>query len=382
MKYAQRASVSPFFAMEVMKAANQREQAGNPVFHMEVGQPATSAPSRVIEAAKRALDTKVIGYTEALGIPELRAAIAKHYSDMYGIDVDPQRVIVTTGSSAGFLLSFLSLFNPSERVVLAEPGYPAYRNIMKSVDLEAVGIACGPKTNFQPSPELIDKLDGPLHGLLVASPANPTGTMLSPAELKNLVDYCDDRKMHFISDEIYHGLTYTQDAVSALSYSDKAIIINSFSKYFSMTGWRLGWMIVPQELISIIEKLSQSLFISAPAVSQYAAVEAFNCVDELESFKANYEKNRALLLRELPKLGMNKLAAADGAFYIYADISHLSNDSMDFCKRMLNECGVAATPGIDFDPHNGNRFVRFSFAGSYDVMQKAIDALKGWLPSQ
>ncbi len=382
MKYAQRASVSPFFAMEVMKAANQREQAGNPVFHMEVGQPATSAPSRVIEAAKRALDTKVIGYTEALGIPELRAAIAKHYSDMYGIDVDPQRVIVTTGSSAGFLLSFLSLFNPSERVVLAEPGYPAYRNIMKSVDLEAVGIACGPKTNFQPSPELIDKLDGPLHGLLVASPANPTGTMLSPAELKNLVDYCDDRKMHFISDEIYHGLTYTQDAVSALSYSDKAIIINSFSKYFSMTGWRLGWMIVPQELISIIEKLSQSLFISAPAVSQFAAVEAFNCVDELESFKANYEKNRALLLRELPKLGMNKLAAADGAFYIYADISHLSNDSMDFCKRMLNECGVAATPGIDFDPHNGNRFVRFSFAGSYDVMQKAIDALKGWLPSQ
>lgn len=362
-----------------MKAANSRAAEGKPVFHMEVGQPATSAPARVLEAAKEALSSKVIGYTEALGIPELRTAIATHYKDMYGLDVDPRRVIVTTGSSAGFLLSFLSLFNPGDRVVLAEPGYPAYRNIMGAVDLEAVGLPCGPETNFQPSPALIDTISGSLQGLLVASPANPTGTMLSPQELEDLIAYCEAKKMHFISDEIYHGLTYGQKAVSALSYSDKAIIINSFSKYFSMTGWRLGWMIVPEDLVSTIERLSQSLYISAPAVSQYAALEAFNCKDELEGFIANYAKNRELLLREMPKIGLDKLAAADGAFYIYADVSHLTDDSMEFCKRMLDECGVAATPGLDFDPVRGKHFVRFSFAGAYTDMENAVLALKGWL---
>lgn len=379
VKYATRADVSPFLAMEVMKAANQREREGLPVFHMEVGQPATSAPSKVIEAAKRALDNEVIGYTEALGLPQLRKAIADHYRQMYNIDLDPKRVVVTTGSSAGFLLSFLSLFNPGDRVVLAEPGYPAYRNIMGAVDLKAVGIPCGPQTNFQPSPALIDEIKEPLHGLLVASPANPTGTMLSPDALKSLVDYCVDRKMHFISDEIYHGLTYAQEAVSALSFSQDAIIINSFSKYFSMTGWRLGWMIVPEALVGTIERLTQSLYISAPAVSQYAAIEAFNCTDELEIFKANYAKNRALLLTELPKIGFDKLAAADGAFYIYADVQHLTNDSMDFCKKMLNECGVATTPGLDFDPIDGKNFIRLSFAGSYSDMENAMNALRTWL---
>jgi len=380
--YPSRGDITPFFAMEVMKEANKREAEGKPVFHMEVGQPATSAPSLVKEAAARALKDHPIGYTEALGIPPLREAIAQHYSDIYGVDVSSSRVVITTGSSGGFLLSFLSLFGKGDRVVLAEPGYPAYRNILKSLDVEAVGLPCGPETNFQPSPALMDTLDGPLNGLLVASPANPTGTMLKPEELEALVGYCRDRKMHFISDEIYHGLTYGTQMVSALSYSDDVVVINSFSKYFSMTGWRLGWMIVSEELAVRMEKLAQSLFISAPALSQYAAVEAFKCRDELESYKKNYERNRAILLQELPKIGLDKLAAADGAFYIYADVRHLTDDSMTFCKNMLAECGVAATPGLDFDPVRGHHYIRLSFAGATSVIEGAVDALRRWLPSQ
>nr|WP_277348905.1 aminotransferase class I/II-fold pyridoxal phosphate-dependent enzyme [Sneathiella limimaris] len=346
---------------------------------MEVGQPATSAPAPVMEAAKKALDTRPIGYTEALGIPELREAIAGHYQNMYDLDLPADRIVVTTGSSAGFLLSFLSMFNAGDRVALAEPGYPAYRNIMKAVDLNAVGISCGPDTNFQPSPELLASFRDQLDGLLVASPSNPTGTMLTPTALKDLVDYCKSEKIAFISDEIYHGLTYGQKAVSALSYSSDAVIINSFSKYFSMTGWRLGWMVVPETLLKPIEKLTQSLYISAPAISQYAAVEAFNCEDELEGFIGNYARNRDLLLTEFPKLGLDKLAAADGAFYIYADVSHLTDDSMKFCQEMLDVTGVAATPGIDFDPNLGHKFVRFSFAGSFEDMRGAVYALKSWL---
>ncbi|MCG8493522.1 MAG: aminotransferase class I/II-fold pyridoxal phosphate-dependent enzyme [Sneathiellales bacterium] len=361
-----------------MKEANKREEQGLPVYHMEVGQPATSAAGAVKEAAAKALVDQPIGYTEALGIPPLRKAIAAHYGREYGVDIDPARVVVTTGSSGGFLLSFLSLFDAGDRVALAEPGYPAYRNILKSLDVEPVGLPCGPESNFQPTPTLLDTLEGDLQGLLVASPANPTGTMLSPDELRALVDYCESREMHFISDEIYHGLTYGTEEVTALSYSDNAIIINSFSKYFSMTGWRLGWMIVPERLAEKIEKIAQSLFISAPALSQYAAVEAFNCKQELESYKATYVANRELLLREFPRIGLDKLAAADGAFYIYADVSHLTDDSMVFCKEMLNECGVAATPGLDFDPHQGHKYVRFSFAGATEVIEGAIEALRIW----
>ncbi|MEH6495174.1 MAG: aminotransferase class I/II-fold pyridoxal phosphate-dependent enzyme [Pseudomonas marincola] len=379
MKHTSRGDVSPFLVMEVLKAANVRESQGKTVYHMEVGQPATSAPAPVLEAAKDALDTKSIGYTEALGIPPLRKAIANHYLEMYGIDLDPKRVVVTTGSSTGFLLSFLSLFNPDDRVVLAEPGYPAYRNILGSVDVEAVGLPCGPETNFQPSPELIDTIEGPLHGLLVASPANPTGTMLTPDELEKLIKYCHGRGMHFISDEIYHGLTYGQKAVSALSYSDDVIIINSFSKYFSMTGWRLGWMIVPEDLLGSIERLSQSMFISAPTLSQYAALAAFDCKDELEGYIDNYAKNREILLRELPKMGLANFAEAHGAFYIYVNVSHLTDDSLKFCQRMLDECGVAATPGLDFDPHRGHEYIRLSFAGATDVIEGAVVALRKWL---
>lgn len=382
MIYPTRGDITPFFAMEVMKEANKRESEGKPVFHMEVGQPATSAPSRVIDAAARALKDQPIGYTEALGIPPLRTAIARHYGDMYGIDLDPSRVVVTTGSSGGFLLSFLSLFAVGDRVALAEPGYPAYRNILQSLDVEPVGLPCGPETNFQPTPALLDTIEGDLNGLLVASPANPTGTMLQPKELEALIGYCRDRNMHFISDEIYHGLTYGTETVSALSYSDDVIVINSFSKYFSMTGWRLGWMVVSEKLAGRMEKLAQSLFISAPALSQYAAIDAFQCTDELEAYKANYEQNRDLLLRELPLMGLDKLAAADGAFYIYANVSHLTDDSMVFCRQMLTECGVAATPGLDFDPARGQHYIRLSFAGATEVIEGAVEALRNWLKTQ
>ena len=379
MKIANRGEVSPFYAMEVMKAANQLETDGKRVFHMEVGQPATSAPKAVLQAAEKTLQEGSIGYTEALGIPPLRRAIADHYGKMYNVDLDPSRVVVTTGSSTGFLLSFLSLFSTGDRVALAEPGYPAYRNILGALDIEAVGLPCGPETNFQPSPELMDSLSAPVDGLLVASPSNPTGTMLSPDELKNLLGYCADKNINFISDEIYHGLTYEQDAVTALQYTDDVVIINSFSKYFSMTGWRLGWMVVPDHLVSVVEKLAQSLFISAPSISQYAGVAAFDCEDEVNGYIAAYAKNREMLLRELPKIGFDKLAAADGAFYIYVNVSHLTDNSMEFCRKMLTECGVATTPGIDFDPHRGHEYIRLSFAGAYDEMVGAVEALRGWL---
>ena len=380
MSLSSRGNISPFIAMEVLKSANEREQAGHPVYHMEVGQPATSAASKVIEAAKYALDHEQIGYTDALGIASLRRAIAAHYGTFYGLDIPASRVVVTTGSSGAFLLSFLAAFEKADRVVLAEPGYPAYRNILTSLEIEPVGLSCHAETNFQPTPELIDSVPGKLNGLLVASPSNPAGTMLHREELSALVDYCQDRDIQFISDEIYHGICYDEPATSALSFTDDAIIINSFSKYFSMTGWRLGWMVVPEKFIAPVEKLAQSLFISPPALSQYAAVAAFDCMDELDGYVKVYARNRDILLREFPKMGLSKLASADGAFYIYADVRHLTNDSVGFCEQMLAETGVAATPGLDFDPHRGNGFVRFSFAGSTETIENAVECLKNWAP--
>ncbi|MCC3305977.1 pyridoxal phosphate-dependent aminotransferase [Sneathiella sp. HT1-7] len=370
--------ISPFIAMEVLKAANLREQNGGEVFHMEVGQPGTPAPSKVLAAAKDALDNKQIGYTDALGIAPLREAIARHYKDFYGVNIPKERVVVTTGSSGGFLLSFLSAFEKGDGIVLAEPGYPAYRNILTSLDLVPVGLPCHSETNFQPTPELIDTVSEPIAGLLVASPSNPTGTMIKRDELAALVEYCASRDLQFISDEIYHGITYDTPATTALELTDEAIIINSFSKYFSMTGWRLGWMIVPERMISTIEKLAQNIFISPPALSQYAAVAAFDCIDEMEENVRGYARNREILLRELPKLGLTRLAAADGAFYVYADVRDYTNDSVAFCQKMLDETGVAATPGLDFDPHRGNGYVRFSFAGPTATIEKVIESLKNW----
>jgi aspartate/methionine/tyrosine aminotransferase len=371
--------IQPFIAMEIMKAANERERAGDPVFHMEVGQPAQSAPSKVIEKAREALTNEKLGYTDALGIPALRTALSDHYAETYDVDVPPSRIVITTGSSGAFLLSFLAAFNMGNRVVLAEPGYPAYRNILTSLSMDPVGLPCYPETNFQPTPELLDSIEGTLHGLLVASPSNPTGTMLNRAELESLTEYCRERKMQFISDEIYHGIVYGEPATTVFAIDTNAIIINSFSKFFSMTGWRLGWMIVPEHLVSAVEKLAQNLFISPPALSQHAALAAFDCSGELNGYLEIYAKNREILLRELPKMGLTKLASAEGAFYIYADVRHLTNDSMDFCRRMLAETGIAATPGLDFDPHRGSGYVRFSFAGPTAVIEEAVSILTKWL---
>ena len=378
LKLSQRGQVPPFIVMDVMRAANERAASGADVLHLEVGQPSTGAPSKVIEAAKAVLGLDALGYTEALGIPPLREAIARHYRDLYDVVVDPARIVITTGSSGAFLLAFLAAFDPGDRVALAAPSYPAYRNILRALDLVPIELEAGPEERYQASVALLDRANEPLAGLIVASPANPTGTMLSPAHLAALARHCEGRGIRFISDEIYHGLTFGQTAATALAFSDEAIVVNSFSKYFSMTGWRLGWMVVPPAMIRAVECLAQNLYISPPSLSQHAALAVWDCRDELEANVARYAANRALLLEELPKAGFDRLAPADGAFYLYADVPHLTNDSEGFCRRMLAETGVAVTPGIDFDPARGRATLRFCFAGSTETMAEAARRLRAW----
>lgn len=378
IKAAARGAIPPFMVMEVMRAAGEREAAGGEVLHLEVGQPSTSAPSGALAMAKAALDADVLGYTEAFGLRELRAAISAHYKTFYGLDVPLERIIVTTGASGAFVLGFLAAFDPGDRIALALPGYPGYRHIATAVGLEPVPIEAGPETRFQPSVALLDAIEGPIDGLVVASPSNPAGTMLAPDDLAELAAYCERRGIRLVSDEIYHGICFGYDAASAAAYSETAIVINSFSKYFSMTGWRLGWMVVPEDLLRPVESLAQNLFISPPTLSQRAALATFDCYDELDANVARYARNRELLLEALPKAGFDRLAPADGAFYIYADVSAMTNDSEDFCRRMLQELGVAVTPGIDFDPGRGNAFVRFSFAGSTEDVAEAARRLQDW----
>ena len=379
LKVAARGVVPPFIAMDVLRSANEREAGGADVLHLEVGQPGTPAPKRVLERARGALESDLIGYTDALGIPPLRQAIAEHYQALYGVELDPARVMVTTGSSGGFLLTFLAAFDAGDRVALAAPGYPAYRNILSALGIEPVLLETESEHRFQPTPELLEELSEPIDGLIIASPSNPTGTMLGREALSALIDYCAARDIRVISDEIYHGICYQLPAVSALELSDDAVVINSFSKYYSMTGWRLGWLVLPEQLLRPVECLCQNLFISAPKLSQLAGVVALECRAELDAYVANYGRNRELLLRELPKAGFERLAPADGAFYLYAEISDLTNDSEAFCRRMLAKTGVAATPGIDFDPARGHRFIRFSFAGTEASMAEAGRRLQAWL---
>ena len=332
----------------------------------------------MIEAARAALANDVLGYTLALGMAELRDAIARHYHDFYGVDVAAERIVITTGASGAFLLAFLAAFEDGDRVALALPGYPGYRHILTALGNQPVGVAAGPATRFQPSVEMLEAVAGPIHGLIVASPSNPAGAMVPADELARLVAYCEAQGIRLVSDEIYHGITYGEKAVTAAALSDQAIVINSFSKYFSMTGWRLGWMVVPEDLLRAVESLAQNLFISPPTLSQRAAVAAFDCHAELAENVARYARNRALLLAELPKAGFGSLAPADGAFYLYADVSHMTNDSQEFCRRMLDETGVAATSGVDFDPERGNAFVRFSVSGSTADRAEAARRLQAW----
>ena len=378
IKIAKRGQVPPFIAMDVLRAANERAAAGDDVLHLEVGQPSTPAPAAVLAAARQALGRQTLGYTDALGLPALREAIAGHYRERYGVALDPSRVVVTTGSSGAFLLAFLAAFEPGERVALAAPAYPAYRNILTALDLVPIELTAGPEHRFQATLDVLRPQGQGIDGLIVASPANPTGTMLAPDELAAIVRHCRDMGIRLVSDEIYHGIVYSVTATTALSSGDEAFVINSFSKYFSMTGWRLGWMVVPEDMLRAIECLAQNLFISPPALSQHAALAAFACRDELDANVARYARNRALLLDELPKAGISRFAPADGAFYLYADVAHLTNDSPEFCRRMLREIGVACTPGTDFDPTRGNATLRLSFAGTTDAMVEAARRLKAW----
>ncbi|GAB6052353.1 aminotransferase class I/II-fold pyridoxal phosphate-dependent enzyme [Magnetospira thiophila] len=377
LKVARRAQIPPFIVMDVMRAANARAEAGKPVLHLEVGQPSTGAPAAVIAATQRALEESYLGYTDAFGLWDLRCAIARHYQHSYGQDLDPRRVVVTTGSSGAFILSFLACFEAGDRVAQVAPGYPAYRNILTALNIEPLDIPVGPDSHFQPTPQQLDSLPD-LEGLILASPGNPTGSMIGRQRFRELVDYCAARDMRLISDEIYHGITYETAAETALAFTDQALVINSFSKYFAMTGWRLGWIVLPEDMLRPVECLAQNLFISPPSLSQYAAIHAFECHDELRANVARYARNRDILLNGLPKAGFTELAPSDGAFYVYADISALTDDSPGFCRRMLDETGVAATPGTDFDPRRGHRFMRFSYAGSCEDMQAAMVALAAW----
>lgn len=379
LKIARRGQVPPFIVMDVMTAAAERERSHGDVLHLEVGQPSTPAPGGVIAAAQHSLATDVLGYTLALGLPALRIRIAQHYADRYGCIVPIDRIAITAGSSAGFLLAFLAAFDAGDRVALGAPGYPAYRNILTALGIDVVELPTGPETRFQPSPDLLDRLDKPVDGLIVASPSNPTGTMLDRRAMEDLVDYCRINGIRLISDEIYHGISYGMAETTALALTDQAIIVNSFSKYYSMTGWRLGWLVMPEDLVRPIECLAQNFFISASAPAQHAAVAAFDCGEELDANVARYATNRQLLLEALPKAGFTRLAQSDGAFYLYADIGHLTNDSVEFCRRMLAETGVAATPGPDFDPERGGRTMRFSFAGATETMAEAARRLRRWL---
>ena len=381
LKPSKRSNVPPFIVMDVMAAAAQREAQGAHIIHMEVGQPAAAAPTAAIKAAQAALAHGRIGYTETLGIPALRARIARHYEDTYDLSLDPARVVVTTGSSGGFILAFLSLFEPSDRVALANPGYPPYRHILSALGCEPVLIETSAETRWALSAKALIAAHqrAPLKGVVIASPANPTGTMMDPDALTRLIAVAEAEGIRVISDEIYHGLDYAFVAETAANASERAVVINSFSKYFCMTGWRVGWMVVPDFLVRPVERLQGNLAISVPTLAQVAAKAAFEGREEMEAVKHGYEENRRILTEGLPKAGLDKFLPVDGAFYLYADISRFSDDSLNFAKRMLNEAGVAATPGIDFDPVHGHQFIRFSYARSAEDMREAVARIARWL---
>ncbi|MFC4005500.1 pyridoxal phosphate-dependent aminotransferase [Prauserella oleivorans] len=377
---AQRADIPPFHVMEVLSAAQARQRSHGDVVFLCAGQPTAGAPQPVLAAAEKALRDGDLGYTVQLGIPELREAIAEHYRRTYSLDVGAQDVIVTTGSSGGFLLSFLAAFEAGDRVAMARPGYPAYRNLLAALGCEVVEFATDESTRFQPTTDLLDEL-GPIKGLVVASPSNPTGTVLPPGELAAIAGWCSARGVQLISDEIYHGISYEAEVGCAWQTSTESLVLGSFSKYFAMTGWRLGWMLVPQRLHRAVDVLTGNFNICPPALAQHAAVAAFSpdSYAELDGHVAHYRSNRDLLLKGLREIGFERVAPVDGAFYAYVDVSEHTDDSLSWCQRLLADTGVAITPGIDFDPVEGGRFVRFSFAGSEHDVAEGVRRLGAWL---
>ncbi|WP_095589163.1 pyridoxal phosphate-dependent aminotransferase [Actibacterium ureilyticum] len=379
MRSSRRSEVDAFIVMDVMEAARRAEAAGRHIIHMEVGQPGTPAPQGARDAVAAAMAGDPLGYTVALGLPELRARIARLYADWYGVDLNPERVVVTAGSSAGFLLAFAALFDTGDRVGIGAPGYPSYRQILKSQDLRPVMIECSDAHRLQPVPA---DLPGDLAGLMVASPANPSGTMLDKPALAALIDACAAQGTAFISDEIYHGIEYERKAVTALEISDDVYVINSFSKYFSMTGWRIGWMVVPEDHVRRIERLAQNMFICPPHVSQVAALAALDCDAELQGNMDVYRRNRALMLAGLPKAGFTRIAPPDGAFYVYADVSDLTDDSRAFAAEILEHAGVAVTPGLDFDPERGAGTLRFSYARATEDIVEGLARLARFMSAR
>ena len=376
-----RSAVPPFMVMDVVAAAARLEAQGRRIIHMEVGQPAAGAPATAIAAARAALSSARLGYTEALGIASLRRRIARAYREWHGLELDPARVVVTTGSSAGFILAFLAAFDAGDRVAMALPGYPPYRHILTALDCEPVGIETDVSTRWSMTGETLIACHRarPLKGVVVGSPANPSGTMMTAPALAELIRCAEDSGIIVISDEIYHGLDYAFAAECAARISPDVIVVNSFSKYFRMTGWRIGWMVVPTPLVRAVERLQQNLAISVPTLSQIAAEAAFDGRAELEAVRHGYEENRRILVQGLPRVGLDSFLPADGAFYLYADVSRFSKDSFEFATRMLQEAGVATTPGVDFDPLRGRNFLRFCYAGAREEMREAVDRIGAWL---
>ncbi len=380
---ALRAGIPPFYVMDVWLAAAERQRSHGDLVNLSAGQPSAGAPQVVRAAAKTALNETVLGYTVSLGIPELRSAIADSYRNRHALTVDPGDVVITTGSSGGFLLTFLACFDVGDRVAIARPGYPCYRNILSALGCEVMEIPCGPQTRFQPTVEMLAELDPPVQGVIVASPANPTGTVIPPDELAAIASWCESSGVRLISDEVYHGLVYEGAPPTSCAWqtSRESVVVNSFSKYFAMTGWRLGWLLVPQELQSAVARLTSNFTICPPTLSQMAAVAAFTpeSVAEADGLLHQYAGNRQLLLDGLPRIGIDKLAPTDGAFYVYADVSHLTTDSLSFCSKLLSDTGVAIAPGIDFDTVRGGSFVRLSFAGPSHDIEEAVRRLGDWI---
>jgi len=373
------AAIDPFHAIAISRAAHRLAAEGRSIIHMEFGQPSTGAPAAAIATAHRVLDSDGMGYWES---PALKTRIAHHYAETYGVAVDPEQVILTCGASPAFVLALSCLFAPGDRIAFARPGYVAYRNTVKAMHLQPVEIGCGEAERFQITAAAIDALDPAPHGLILASPANPTGTIIPADELAAIAAVCRRRGIRIVSDEIYHGLSYVGPARSMLQEEPEALVVNSFSKYYSMAGWRLGWLIVPPSLIGAARARMGNLFLTPPSLAQHAGLIAMDCREELEGHVRGYARNRDLLLAALPALGLRRIAPPDGAFYIYADIGHLTDDSMDFCMRLLLDTGVATAPGIDFDPEDGHRFMRFSFAVSTDRVEEALRRIAPWFAVQ
>ena len=387
IKVGRGATAPPFMVMDVITSANARQASLPPgaphVIRMEVGQPATGAPAGAVAAVQAALQAGLpMGYTEAFGLPALRTRIARHIADWYGLDIPTSRIAVTVGASGAFPLAFLAAFNPGDRIAMATPFYPPYVNILTALGMQPVMLETGPDTRFQPTIAHLERLsakpDGLPDGLIIASPCNPAGTMLHPSELADIARWCHGNGVRLVSDEIYHGLHYDQPLATAAALSPSAIVINSFSKYFSMTGWRIGWMVLPEDLIRPVECLAQNMFISAPHIAQICALAAFDCTAELDANVARYRRSRDLLVAALPLAGFPRLSPAEGAFYLYADISDRTNDASEFCARMLRETSIAASPGVDFDRLRGHHFLRFSYCGAEDDMALAAQRLKNW----